>query len=166
MSEVNDYDKAISAYQFQVERYHTWMNYYSLFHGALLVALYSLINEKECYCNNNYLSLIICLLGYIASLCWLGTVIGNAKWIKRWLDVIKEYEKENDKFSIYIKSGKDIEKENTFLSTQKIMIFFVSFVCLSWIVSASILNLYSLIFILAIFALVIYIYECTSWIHS
>ena len=38
MSDISDYDRAISAYQFQVERYHTWMNYYSLFNGALLLA--------------------------------------------------------------------------------------------------------------------------------
>ena len=38
MSEKTDYDRAIEAYRFQVERYHTWMNYYSLFHGALLAA--------------------------------------------------------------------------------------------------------------------------------
>lgn len=164
MSDISDYDRAISAYQFQVERYHTWMNYYSIFHGALLVALYSLENES----NNDCLSLIICLLGYIAGLCWLGTVIGNAKWIKRWLDVIKENEKENEKgkFSIYTKSGNNIEKEKTFLSTQKIMIFFVSFVCLAWIISAVTLNVYSLIFIVVTLIISICIYKYTSWIHS
>lgn len=157
MSEISDYDRAISAYQFQVEKYHTWMNYYSLFHGALLVALYSLEN-----CKYDNLPLIICLLGYIAGLCWLGTVIGNAKWINRWLKIIKESENS----SIYEKSGKDIEKEKAFLSTQKIMKFFVSFVCFAWITSAVTLNPYSLIFIGVTLVFSIWIYEYTSWIHS
>lgn len=39
------YEKAIDAYQFNVSRYHTWMNYYSIFVGALFVALYTVWPE-------------------------------------------------------------------------------------------------------------------------
>ena len=159
MSDISDYDRAISAYQFQVERYHTWMNYYSLFHGALLVALYSLENKSS----NSYLPLIICLLGYIAGLCWLGTVVGNMNWIKNWINTIKKYESQS---GIYSDSSKNIDKEKKYFSTQKIMRIFVICVCLSWIISASVLNIYSLILVAVILILSIYIYEYTSWIHS
>lgn len=125
MSDISDYDRAISAYQFQVERYHTWMNYYSLFHGALLVALYS---SDNCKCNENYLQLIICSLGFIAGLCWLGTVVGNRHWINRWLDIIK-LEKNQ---SVYKKTSENIEREIGLLSTQKIMVIFTFFVCIAW----------------------------------
>lgn len=37
------YQKAIEAYQYHVNRYHTWMNYYALFNGALLVAFCTLL---------------------------------------------------------------------------------------------------------------------------
>ena len=36
------YQQAINGYQFHVNRYHTWMNYYSIFTGALFVGLCSL----------------------------------------------------------------------------------------------------------------------------
>lgn len=47
------YQKAIEAYQYHVNRYHTWMNYYSIFTGALFVGFCSLttatteIKEKK-----------------------------------------------------------------------------------------------------------------------
>ena len=128
MSDIKDYDRAISAYQFQVERYHTWMNYYSLFHGALLVALYSIANEHCIYLNQYFITLI-CLVGFIAGLCWLGTVVGNMAWMNKWLKIIKEEEKEEN--ICYTKSGIDID-EKEFLSTQKIMRFFVITVCIAW----------------------------------
>ena len=37
------YQKAIEAYQYHVNRYHAWMNYYALFNGALLVAFCTLL---------------------------------------------------------------------------------------------------------------------------
>lgn len=36
------YEQSISAYQFQVSRYNTWMNLYALFVGALFVAFYGI----------------------------------------------------------------------------------------------------------------------------
>ena len=161
MSDISDYDRAISAFQFQVDRYHTWMNYYSLFHGALLVALYSLENNS----NNSYLSLIICLLGYITGLCWIGTVIGNRHWINRWLEIIKS---ENNQ-SIYKKSSENIRKEKGLLSTQKIMIFFTSCVCIAWILAACFLLKSYIPGIIAfgIFLITFFMYICNcKIIHS
>lgn len=37
------YEKAIEAYWKHVDRYHTWMNYYSLFNGALFVGYCTLL---------------------------------------------------------------------------------------------------------------------------
>jgi len=161
MSDISDYDRAISAYQFQVERYHIWMNYYSLFHGALLVALYSLENSSS----NSYLPLIICLLGYIAGLCWVGTVVGNRYWINRWLEIIKSESNQ----SIYKKSSKNIEREKGLLSTQKIMTIFTLFVCIAWVLIAC-FQLKSYIpsiiaFVIFIITLFMYICNCRI-IHS
>ena len=147
MSDISDYDRAISAYQFQVERYHTWMNYYSLFHGALLVALYSLENNS----NNSYLSLIICLLGYITGL--------------RWLEIIKSEKNQ----SIYNKSSENIREEKGLLSTQKIMIFFTSCVCIAWILAACFLLKSYIPGIIAfgIFLITFFMYICNcKIIHS
>ena len=41
------YEKAIEAYWKHVDRYHTWMNYYALFDGALLVAYCTLLCETN-----------------------------------------------------------------------------------------------------------------------
>ena len=41
------YDKAVEAYQFHVQRYHTWVNYYAIFVGALFVAFYTIIPQSE-----------------------------------------------------------------------------------------------------------------------
>lgn len=41
------YDKVVEAYQFHVQRYHTWVNYYAIFVGALFVAFYTIIPQSE-----------------------------------------------------------------------------------------------------------------------
>ena len=41
------YEKAIDAYQFHVQRYHTWVNYYAIFVGALFVAFYTIIAQTD-----------------------------------------------------------------------------------------------------------------------
>ena len=35
------YEKAIEAYWKHVDRYHTWMNYYAIFNGALFVGFWA-----------------------------------------------------------------------------------------------------------------------------
>ncbi len=125
------YEKAIAAYQFQVERYHTWMNYYSLFNGALLIALYSIENP---ICNDKVSFLFLCIsfLGFIAGLCWLGTVIGNRKWIDSWIRIVQEVEKKDSKeihiYNLFYANG----SMRGILSTQKIMQIFAAFVTLAW----------------------------------
>lgn len=172
MSEISDYDRAISAYQFQVDRYHTWMNYYSLFQGALLVALYS-VGNRECYNQElTFLPLIICFVGFIAGLCWLGTVIGNRHWINKWLNIIQLIEvNQKDSFRIYSRSNENPNKEKGLLSTQKIMRFFTCLVSFAWILVAAIFcgSLYWVPFIIAfvIILIAMWIYYCNCpCIHS
>lgn len=129
------YEKAISAYQFQVKRYHTWMNYYSVFHGALLVALYTLLTSE--YSCKEGICMVISLLGYVAALCWLGTVIGNRAWMDSWVQIIQMIEANSSgvEYKIYklLYSNGNTKK---FLSTQKLMQIFSGFVCLAWAIMA------------------------------
>lgn len=118
------YQKAIEAYQFHVNRYHTWMNYYSIFTGALFVGFCSLTTattkiisgsgSTENYCcyiedgkilytlENDYTPLIIaiCVLGIVSSMCWFLSLCGHEKWEHNWMKNIEYYEdnsKSNDK---------------------------------------------------------------------
>ena len=122
MSDISDYDRAISAYQFQVERYHTWMNYYSIFEGALLVAFYSI---DRCTVGD-IVYMLIPILGFIVSLCWLGSIIGHRCWMNSWLNIVKYIENKDDNIERKIyNSYSSSQKKKYFLSTQGITkIFF------------------------------------------
>lgn len=84
-------------FQSMEKRYHTWMNYYSLFNGALLVAYCTILVStgeviKEICGNETYtlkctywgFLFIIALLGIIASYCWYLSMIGHNKWLNNW----------------------------------------------------------------------------------
>jgi len=129
MSEISDYDRAISAYQFQVERYHTWMNYYSIFEGALLVAFYSIDRCKV----GDLVYMLIPILGFIVSLCWLGSIVGHRCWMNSWLNIVKYIENidNNIKKKIYKSYSRNQNKKN-FLSTQGITKIFIIIVIIAW----------------------------------
>ncbi len=114
------YQQAINGYQFHVNRYHTWMNYYSIFTGALFVGFCSLTTattkiEESCnsiinqccsiktgckvYTLTNDYSLLIltlCILGLISSICWLLSLCGHEKWEDNWIKNIEYYEDKKD----------------------------------------------------------------------
>lgn len=122
------HEKAIAAYQFQVERYHTWMNYYSLFNGALLVAVYSLFDKEK---ESPFLLLILSIVGFVAGLCWLGSIVGNRYWMNSWLQIVKQETTVSSKSmysSYYCKEG----EEKYFLSTPVLTQLFISTVVLAW----------------------------------
>lgn len=85
------YEQAIKAYQFQITRYNTWMNYYALFVGALFVAFYSLGCHTGCDCkcstptelflSHKGMLVLIALLGIISTTCWMASLIGNCAWM-------------------------------------------------------------------------------------
>lgn len=110
------YQKAIEAYQYHVNRYHAWMNYYALFNGALLVAFCTLlcattqiaggrgsVETEEIVLegggvilSNNYgcLQVLIIVLGILTSFLWLLSILGHRTWTLSWMSIICKYEKE------------------------------------------------------------------------
>ena len=77
------YEKAIDAYQFHVQRYHTWVNYYAIFVGALFVAFYTIIAQTDFEIHYYFmeaskirsellLPIIIVLLGWSTSIAWFA----------------------------------------------------------------------------------------------
>ena len=95
------YEKAIEAYWKHVDRYHTWMNYYAIFNGALFVGFCTLltstttiefgknINLENSY---NFLCVLICIMGAITSICWYNSILGHEKWENNWMNIIEFYE--------------------------------------------------------------------------
>ena len=98
------YDKVVEAYQFHVQRYHTWVNYYAIFVGALFVAFYTIIPQSEnvqcapcsgtifSFLDSIWLPLLIITLGWFASMCWLASIIGHYEWMKSWMRIVKKRE--------------------------------------------------------------------------
>ena len=95
------YGKVVEAYQFHVQRYHTWVNYYAIFVGALFVAFYTIIPQSEnvqctpcsgtifSFLDSIWLPLLIITLGWFASMCWLASIIGHYEWMKSWIRIVK-----------------------------------------------------------------------------
>lgn len=111
------------------QRYHTWMNYYSLFNGALLVAYCTIlvstgkIVEMEGNISNNGLTnlgaklfylnctywdilAIIAILGVIASYCWYLSMIGHRSWLKNWREILKKEGNMPFEHILYAKTNK------------------------------------------------------------
>ena len=143
----SDYDLIYNHFHDMENRYHTWMNYYSLFNGGLLVAYCTILvsTGKICVEDRNVklvcgywdILILISTLGIVASYCWYLSIIGHLNWIDSWRQLLK---KENKYFDNSICTT---EKESKnccgkgvlphFHSTAKITIFFVSVVLLAWI---------------------------------
>lgn len=127
------YEKAIEGRQFHMECFNHWMNMYAIFNGALLVAFTAI--SKSC---NEFLILLITLLGIITSALWCFSVNGYYDWIISWINVVSFYESKlkNGNESVYIyRLFSKSEKENNFpFSTQKCTQFFTKCVCGAWVV--------------------------------
>lgn len=128
--EKEQYERAINAYNEHVSRYKEWMHLYSIFTGAFFVA----------YCNvfdkNAFLSLVIIVVGLIASICWLGSFLGYYSWMKSWINILQKREKdylfaEKEKHRIYsIVDKEKIQKHG--YSTQKITKCFIITIIIGW----------------------------------
>lgn len=127
------YEKAIEGRNFHYQNYNTWVNYYSIFNGALFVGYYSL---KD----GDLLKIIIVLLGFVTAICWHLTVKGHYNWMISWINIVHEYENklselsDNEEnyyvYNVYTRPKKDFYNEN--LSTQKMTSIFTFVVCISW----------------------------------
>lgn len=165
------YDKAIEGYQFQVGRYNTWMNYYSIFVGALFIAFYTIWSSGNscccCCCRTAVadddgkwiLLLIIAGLGFIASACWYGALLGYRKWNGHWISTVKNIEKlvfpdssntsntsntndnktKSSRLEVYRNMPKEPQEEpkyiKGYISTQKITGIFIFFVMAAWAIT-------------------------------
>ena len=135
------YEKAIEARNFHYKNYNTWVNYYSIFVGALFVGYYSIIDKKVTD-YNIWISTLIALLGLITSICWHLTVKGHYEWMLSYIQIIHEYEEELAKISkeeknnlfyvykVFKQSPKSFYNEN--LSTQKMTGIFTFIVSIAW----------------------------------
>lgn len=127
------YEKAIEGRNFHYQNYNTWVNYYSIFNGALFIGYYSL---KD----GDLLKTIIVLLGFVTAICWHLTVKGHYNWMISWINIVHEYENklselsDNEEnyyvYNVYTRPKKDFYNKN--LSTQKMTSIFTFVVCISW----------------------------------
>lgn len=157
------YEKAIEAYWKHVDRYHTWMNYYAIFSGALFVGFCTLLTAttiiepefdthllfslKNTY---GYLQLIISIIGLISSICWTLSIIGHEKWEHNWINIIELFEgnivntqkvysilcTEKAEIIPETKKGKKIEKGiyNNAFSTHFVTKVFVFSLLVGWLI--------------------------------
>ena len=135
------------------ERYHTWMNYFSLFNGALLVAYCTIIVstgkivETQCNavktvynlcCGYWGLLILITCLGVIASYCWYLSILGHNNWLNNWRRKLqKEFPNPMKEISIdplLKKFEKGIKGKVLpgFYSTAEITKFFILSVLTAW----------------------------------
>lgn len=118
------YEKAIEAYWKHVDRYHTWMNYYAIFNGALFVGFCTLLTatsnidlweegkNSDITISNDYtcLQLIVCVLGIISSFCWFASLKGHSMWMKNWMRIIENYE-DVKVYSLLLPTSLEFKKE-------------------------------------------------------
>lgn len=152
------YEKAIEGRNFHYQNYNTWVNYYSIFNGALFVGYYSLLQNAP-----SVLLAFITFLGFISAICWHLTVKGHYIWMISWIKIVQNYEEElhtivdeiNNKYTnapekiekynvynVYTRPKKDFYMKN--ISTQKMTSFFTFIVCIAWgiLLVHSIFNLF------------------------
>ena len=98
------YEKAIEAYWHHVDRYHTWMNYYALFNGALFVGYCTLLTATTYIqtdallsvatafsLGNDYKVILFFLscIGLITGVCWFFSIKGHELWERNWMNIMK-----------------------------------------------------------------------------
>lgn len=151
------YEKAIEGRNFHYSNYNTWVNYYSIFTGALFICYYN------CYKGNGFGSslyssifmLLVSLLGMITAICWHSTVKGHYWWMLSWINIVQKYEGELNScsedifdywvYNAYKASPKNFDQKN--ISSQKLTSAFTFIVSLAW---GIILSYHTYLFILCL----------------
>lgn len=157
------YEKAIEAYWHHVDRYHTWMNYYALFNGALFVGYCTLLTAttyiqandilsvSTAFClGNNYkeIQFFLSVIGLMTGICWLCSIKGHELWEKNWMNIIENYEDYSNRvYTLLITDKGDItnsdslsdnslltDKNSFSYSTHKLTKFFVCLINIGWII--------------------------------
>lgn len=144
------YEMSVSAYQFSIKRYNSWMNMYAIITGALFVALYSIL-----YVENNFyvseaitvLTFVIVVLGIASNTAWILTVRGHYEWTKSFIRILKCNENQYfrgdfDPEKAFVYDGVMISANKSpnhssvnlpgFFSTQKITIIFLKLLLSAW----------------------------------
>lgn len=156
-NEDDDLQLVKEQFQSMEKRYHTWMNYYSLFNGALLVAYCTILVStgkviKEVCGNETYtlnctywgfLVLIACL-GIIASSFWYLSMIGHVNWLSNWriklqeknTKIMKDISIDGDSLNKKLIRGRRKIVLSDFYSTATITKWFILSVLLGWIIVA------------------------------
>lgn len=160
------YEQAVKAYQFHVQRYHTWVNYYAIFTGVLFVAFYTVMPKGGRFCLSYVVdwpldsglcfSYLVLLVGWWASVCWLASIVGHYRWLLSWTRVVKQREREyfvnegengGKPLWVYGKvllSRRNQPKPNPmepgFVSTQKVTQLFVKGVIGAWVLASFLLG--------------------------
>ena len=144
-------------FQSMEKRYHTWMNYYSLFNGALLVAYCTILVStgkviKEVCGNETYtlnctywgFLILIAGLGIIASYFWYLSMIGHVNWLNNWriklqnknTKIMKEISTNDDSLSNRLIRSRRKTVLPGFYSTATITRWFILSVLAGWIIIA------------------------------
>ena len=160
------YEQAVKAYQFHVQRYHTWVNYYAIFTGALFVAFYTVMPKGGRFClscevdwpldSGLWFSYLVLLVGWWASVCWLASIVGHYKWLLSWTRVVQQRERayfagdgENGEKPLWVygkvllpkrNQAKPNQMEPGFVSTQKVTQLFVKGVIGAWVLASFLLG--------------------------
>lgn len=126
------YEKTIQGLEFHTSRFNTWMNLYAIFVGAFFIAYYN-VSEKS---NSNFVSTIVIMGGFIATVCWFCSLLGYYSWLLSWTKILLFHEnnlvKENKSYRVYSMIEKTYLTKTGF-STQKITKVFIFIVMILWL---------------------------------
>lgn len=133
------YEKAIEGRNFHYSNYNTWVNYYSIFTGALFVCYYNCYKCKSGLYSSIFM-LLVSLLGMITAICWHSTVKGHYWWMLSWINIVQKYEGELNScsedifdywvYNAYKASSENFDQKN--ISSQKLTSAFTFIVSLAW----------------------------------
>ena len=149
-------DIAYDQFKEMEKRYHTWMNYYSLFNGALLVAYCTILVSTgqviemggaistengltgnvrlfQLECTYWNILALIALLGCFASYCWYLSAIGHYHWIERWRKILMEQDNYPKLDFSDVEICNICNKSKHYHSTFKITKTFIFVVLFAWL---------------------------------
>lgn len=140
------YERAIKAREHHYNNFNYWTNFYAIIIGALFVGYYEVSS-------NEFLQIVVSIVGFAASFAWLQSFRGYYHWIKHWIEVVMFHEtqylksvtdcknmplSEEDRnklrvYSLYYEHGSPCCPFNTKnISTQKISLRFIWLLVLAW----------------------------------